>query len=85
MIELSKLDLDYILLKAMNSKWPILTMVAILWFRMASIEIFYLISLIGSYRIVFYISNPHLFGHRVHFYYDNWIYNMIIFFIEIWN
>ena len=67
----------------MNSKWPILTMVAILWFKMASIENILLdISVIGSYRILFYISNPHLFGHRVHFYYNNWNYIMIIFFIE---
>ena len=61
-------------------------MVAILWFKMASIENSLLdISVIGSYRILFYISNPHLFGHRVHFYYNNWIYNMIIFVIETWN
>ena len=68
----------------MKSKWPILTMVVILWFKMASIENMLLdISVFSSYRILFVMSNPHLLGHGVQFYYYNWIYYMIIFVLKL--
>ena len=68
----------------MNSKWPILVMVAIRWFKMASIENILLdISVFDSYRILFVMSNPHLLDHRVQFYYYNWMYYMIIFLLKL--